>query len=229
MFVNDRRDNWNKLLPFVMHAYRTSVHESNGYSPFRFMMGEECSLPQDVSTDELRTNREQDVAPHPFATWVRHTLEVAYVAYVRYCDKETLNSNKQTNKHTITCASHYNARPLCGDRSARLLFCYEMRSSGPPFWLFLQSRGTTCWIRMLAILAWVEYSARSRMIRSGSLLIAAVLSGHLSVNTAPQNERCWQRSPCVYSFVPIYAALGSSYERITSLLFGFTGLRIPRV
>ena len=23
MFVNDRRDNWNELLPFVMHAYRT--------------------------------------------------------------------------------------------------------------------------------------------------------------------------------------------------------------
>ena len=60
-----------------MHAYRTSVHESTGYSPFR-MMREECSFPQDVSTDELRTNREQDVAPHPFATWVRDALEVAY-------------------------------------------------------------------------------------------------------------------------------------------------------
>ena len=34
MFVNDRRDNWNELLPFVMHAYRTSIHESTGYSPF---------------------------------------------------------------------------------------------------------------------------------------------------------------------------------------------------
>ena len=53
MFVNDRRDNWNELLPFVMHAYPTSVHESTGYSPFRLMMGEECSLPQDVSTAEL--------------------------------------------------------------------------------------------------------------------------------------------------------------------------------
>ena len=35
MFVNDRRDNWHELLPFVMHAYRTSVHESTGYSPYR--------------------------------------------------------------------------------------------------------------------------------------------------------------------------------------------------
>ena len=78
MFVNDRRDIWHELLPFVMHAYRTIVHESTGYSPFRLMMGEECSLPQDVSTAELRTSRENDIAPHPFATWVRDALKVAY-------------------------------------------------------------------------------------------------------------------------------------------------------
>ena len=70
MFVNDQRDNWHKLLPYVMHTHRTSVHESTGYSPFRLMMGEKCSLPQDVSTAELRTNREHDILPHPFATWV---------------------------------------------------------------------------------------------------------------------------------------------------------------
>ena len=51
-------------------------------------MGEECSLPQDVSTDELRTNREEDVAPHPFATWVRDALEVAY-DHVRQSLKRT--------------------------------------------------------------------------------------------------------------------------------------------
>ena len=78
MFVNDRRNNWHELLPFVMHAYRTSVHESTGYSPFWLMMGEECSLPQDVYTDELRAHREHDVAPHPFATWVHDALVVAY-------------------------------------------------------------------------------------------------------------------------------------------------------
>ena len=56
MFVNDRRENWDELLPYVMHAYITSVHESTGYSPFRLMMGKEYSLPHDVSTSELRIN-----------------------------------------------------------------------------------------------------------------------------------------------------------------------------
>ena len=94
MFVNDRRDNWHELLPFIMHAYRTSVHESTGYSPFRLMMGEECSLPQDVSTAELRTQRENDVAPHPFATWVRDALEVAY-DHVRSSLKKTASRRKR--------------------------------------------------------------------------------------------------------------------------------------
>ena len=94
MFVNDRRDSWNELLPFVMHAYRTSVHESTGYSPFRLMMGEECSLPQDVSTAELRTKRENDVAPHPFATWVRDALEVAY-DHVRSSLRKTASRRKR--------------------------------------------------------------------------------------------------------------------------------------
>ena len=42
------------------------------------MMGEECSLPQDVYTAELRTKHENYIAPHPFATWVRDALEVTY-------------------------------------------------------------------------------------------------------------------------------------------------------
>ena len=66
MFVNDRRDNWHELQPFVMHAYRTNVHESTGYSPYRLMMGEECSLPQDLNTDELRSSRENESGPTPF-------------------------------------------------------------------------------------------------------------------------------------------------------------------
>ena len=81
---------------------------------------------------------------------------------------------------------------------------------------------------MLVILAWVEYLARSRMTRNGSLLTAVVLCGLLSVDTAPPNERCWRPSPCVYNFVLTYAALDSLFGQTTNLLSGFTGLKILR-
>ena len=113
MFVNDRRDNCNELLPYVMHAYRTSVTESTGYSPFRVMMGEECSLPQDVSTAELRTHREHDTSPHPFTTWVRDALEVAYdnvreTLHRTVAHRKRLYDIKAVNrKFPVHCANPY--------------------------------------------------------------------------------------------------------------------------
>ena len=58
------------------------------------MMGEECSLPQDVNTEELRARREQDLAPHLFATWVRDALEVAY-DHVRHTLQRTASRRKR--------------------------------------------------------------------------------------------------------------------------------------
>ena len=48
MFVGEHRNDWDDLLPAVMIAYRSSVHESTGFSPYQLMFGEECTLPMDV-------------------------------------------------------------------------------------------------------------------------------------------------------------------------------------
>ena len=58
------------------------------------MMGKECSLPQDVNTDELRAHREHDVAPHPFATWVHDAVDVAY-DHVRHTLQRTAARRKR--------------------------------------------------------------------------------------------------------------------------------------
>ena len=49
MFAAENQDDWDDLLPAVMMAYRSSFHESTGFSPYRLMFGEECTLPMDVS------------------------------------------------------------------------------------------------------------------------------------------------------------------------------------
>ena len=45
MFAGAHRDDWDDLLPAVMMAYRSSVHELTGFSPYWLMFGEECTPP----------------------------------------------------------------------------------------------------------------------------------------------------------------------------------------
>ena len=43
--VNEEQSNWSQQLPYVMMAYRSSVHESTGYTPQFLVFGQELSLP----------------------------------------------------------------------------------------------------------------------------------------------------------------------------------------
>ena len=45
--INDEQSNWSQQLPYVMMAYRTSVHESTGYTPHFLVYGQEVCLPID--------------------------------------------------------------------------------------------------------------------------------------------------------------------------------------
>ena len=77
MFTGENSDDWDDLLPAMMMAYHSSVHESTGFSPYWLMFGEECTLPMDVGLPR------QDLAlpdpiTSPYALWVCDALEVAY-------------------------------------------------------------------------------------------------------------------------------------------------------
>ena len=45
--VNEEQSNWSQQLPYVMMAYRSSVHESTEYKPQFLVFGQELSLPLD--------------------------------------------------------------------------------------------------------------------------------------------------------------------------------------
>ena len=47
-FVSTDRDDWDEKLPFLMMAYRSSEHDTTGYSPNRMMLGRETELPIDL-------------------------------------------------------------------------------------------------------------------------------------------------------------------------------------
>ena len=77
MFAGKNRDDWDDLLPAVMMAYRSSVHESTGYSPYRLMFVEECTLPMDIGLPREHSQFQEEITI-PYAVWVRDALEEAY-------------------------------------------------------------------------------------------------------------------------------------------------------
>ena len=60
-----------------MMAYRSSVHESTGFSPSRLMFGEECTLPMDIGLPKQQSDLPDSISSL-YAVWVRDALEVAY-------------------------------------------------------------------------------------------------------------------------------------------------------
>ena len=69
MFAGEHKDDWDDLLPPVMMAYRSSVHESTGFSPYRLMLGEECTLPMDIGLPRHQPDPQKEVTS-PYAVWV---------------------------------------------------------------------------------------------------------------------------------------------------------------
>ena len=74
MFVNDRRDNWHELLPFVMHAYRTIVHESTVSTH----VGRGVFSTAGCNYRGVARQPGERGGLHPFAGWVCGALEIAY-------------------------------------------------------------------------------------------------------------------------------------------------------
>ena len=73
----EHKDDWDDLIPPVMMAYRSSVHESTGFSPYRLMFGEECTLPMDIGLPRRHPDPAEDVAS-PYDVCVKDSLEVAF-------------------------------------------------------------------------------------------------------------------------------------------------------
>ena len=74
--VDDNQRNWDEVLPYVMAAYRSSVHESTGYTPNFLTFGREVRAPIDVVLG--RPNPDQSASVDDYANEIVERLTNAY-------------------------------------------------------------------------------------------------------------------------------------------------------
>ena len=73
-FVSDHQRDWNQLVPLLLMAYRTSVHETTGQTPARLMLGRDLRLPVDL----LIGRPELEHTKSGFATKLQGQLETIH-------------------------------------------------------------------------------------------------------------------------------------------------------
>ena len=92
--VRENQKNWDLLIPKALLAYRTSLHESTGYSPFRITFGRSPHLPIDamLGRNSLPCKGEEKEVPK-FVQEVCRSLKTVYSDV-----QQRLNVAHQRNK-----------------------------------------------------------------------------------------------------------------------------------
>jgi len=73
--VNKEGRDWDRLLPYILFAYREVPHDTTGFSPFELLYGREVRGPLDVLKDVWEANRKSDESVVSHILLVRERME----------------------------------------------------------------------------------------------------------------------------------------------------------
>ena len=94
--INEEQNNWSQQLPYVMMAYRSSVHESTGYTPQFLVFGQELSLPLDCIYPNPQEN--ETTAIHEFVHNKQKAFQRAFELVRRNLNEKQKRRNAIYNK-----------------------------------------------------------------------------------------------------------------------------------
>jgi transposase InsO family protein len=79
IFVDGNTTNWDDHLPYLMMAYRATVHESTKCTPKLIMLAREIILPIDVMTGSLPVPDTNHLCYNAYVEWIRNAMETSFV------------------------------------------------------------------------------------------------------------------------------------------------------
>ena len=98
--VSDNQKDWDQHIPKLMFAYRTTIHESTGYTPFHVTFGRSPVLPVDIMIGAGIKQKEATVTVPQFVRDLHSSLKTVY-SQVREGIKAAHHRNKtRYDRHT---------------------------------------------------------------------------------------------------------------------------------
>ena len=94
--IIEEQSNWSQQLPYIMMAYRSSVHESTGYTRLFLKFGQELGLPVDCMYPNPQENETTDI--HEFVHNKQQAFQRAFEPVRRNLNKKQKRRNAIYNK-----------------------------------------------------------------------------------------------------------------------------------
>jgi hypothetical protein len=98
-FVCDRANDWDDHLPYMLMAYRSSVHSSTGCTPFMMLHGREQNLPVDIMFPTAAETGPPPGCSPEYVEWVRRALATAHDFARAHLDKSALRQKRGYDAH----------------------------------------------------------------------------------------------------------------------------------
>ena len=75
-FCNEKQDDWDQHLPYLLCAYRASVNESTGCTPNLLILGREITLSIDIMYPSIHYGKYR--CHNEYIKWIRQTLQDSF-------------------------------------------------------------------------------------------------------------------------------------------------------
>ncbi|XP_014677591.1 PREDICTED: uncharacterized protein LOC106817443 [Priapulus caudatus] len=101
--VNQQRNDWDDHLPFVMAAYRGTVHESTGCSPNLLLFGREVGMAADLLM-EAAPETDEPTCPVEYVEWLRTATREAHEYARQQLGRSALRQKKAYDSRVVFSA-----------------------------------------------------------------------------------------------------------------------------
>ena len=93
-YVNENRDDWDDKLPYLMMAYRATVHESTGCTPNMLMFGRELALPVDLQYPPPDLPGDFPECSTEYGEWLKDVLREVHEYARTYLKRSAIRQKK---------------------------------------------------------------------------------------------------------------------------------------